>query len=330
LQFDRERLKWADEKRKLQGQLRELIRVNDELEEKVSIDKHLSSVKRARPFSLRKSSGKSIATPGLNYSDWHCEEHVRPETICGKNEFNLEICKTRVEACVQRSILLLSDAQNLAVFDRIFLGLGGDFITGYLRPENEQTNLLTPILASEYALELLANSIETIHLAFPKHHIHIGCVTGNHSRISEKTQHANRVHMSHEFSIYRNIARVFKKNSKIEVQICEGEVNELQFGDHLIRQSHGDEIKSAGGIGGLYPSILKRILKRNQFRRASYNIFHDKHQMIPGDEFCVNGSLIGYNTFAEHIGAEWEPPCQSMFLCDHKRGVVWTKPIFCD
>jgi 1,4-alpha-glucan branching enzyme len=61
LQFDRERLKWADEKRKLQGQLRELIRVNDELEEKVAIDKHLSSVKRARPFSLRTLSGKSLA-----------------------------------------------------------------------------------------------------------------------------------------------------------------------------------------------------------------------------------------------------------------------------
>jgi hypothetical protein len=330
LQFDRERLKWADEKRKLQGQLKEAIKLNDELEARVGVAEVLSSRARSKPFKIGRCKGKSPATPLLNLSDWHVEEPVRPETVLGHNEYNLEIAKQRAEAVCQRSVLLLADGQNLAAYERIVLCLSGDFITGWLRPENEQNNLLAPLEAARYATDLLESFISTIHVQFPK--IQISCFTcvGNHGRHTVKTQHANRVKTNYEQEIYHNLARVYRTNPKIDFQIGQGLYNLIQCGKHVVRQSHGDHIKSNGGVGGISIPANKAVFRANTINSVHYDIFADKHRYTPAPRFLFNGSMIGYNTYALSIPAEYEPPCQSMILADHARGVVWTKPIFCD
>jgi hypothetical protein len=52
------------------------------------------------------------------------------------------------------------------------------------------------------------------------------------------------------------------------------------------------------------------------------------HQLFDGGRFIVNGSLIGYDSFALSIKASYEKPKQVMFLMDRKRGRTFTCPIF--
>ena len=65
----------------------------------------------------------------------------------------------------------------------------------------------------------------------------------------------------------------------------------------------------------------------NQARKADLDIFGHFHQSIDGGKFLCNGSMIGYNAFALSIKAEYEPPQQTLFLVDKKRGRTCRWPI---
>ena len=49
---------------------------------------------------------------------------------------------------------------------------------------------------------------------------------------------------------------------------------------------------------------------------------------VTGTASAFNGSLIGYNAYALSIKASFEPPTQTYFLLDKKRGRTMTAPIY--
>jgi hypothetical protein len=56
----------------------------------------------------------------------------------------------------------------------------------------------------------------------------------------------------------------------------------------------------------------------------------DKHTYSQGTPDCqVNGSLIGFNTYAEDSGFKAEEPVQAFTLLDSKYGITIKAPIFC-
>jgi hypothetical protein len=54
------------------------------------------------------------------------------------------------------------------------------------------------------------------------------------------------------------------------------------------------------------------------------------HQLFQATKDCiVNGSGIGFNAYAQRIGASPEEPMQGFCLLDKKYGLTIKTPIFC-
>jgi hypothetical protein len=87
-----------------------------------------------------------------------------------------------------------------------------------------------------------------------------------------------------------------------------------------LRFLHGHSIKFGGGIGGITIPIRKAISQWNKVRKADLTVMGHFHQCVDGGDFIVNGSLIGYNAFAQFIKADYEPPRQQFFLITDYRG----------
>ena len=86
----------------------------------------------------------------------------------------------------------------------------------------------------------------------------------------------------------------------------------------------------SGGIGGLTIPMEKAIAGWNRGReQAPYlDVFGHHHTAMQNPRFISNGSLIGYGPFSLAIKAGFEPPQQTFFLLDSKRGRTGTFPIF--
>ena len=75
------------------------------------------------------------------------------------------------------------------------------------------------------------------------------------------------------------------------------------------------------------PSLLKAVGKWNNNRRADIDCIGHFHQYVDFGNVVVNGSMIGYNSFAMRNAFSAEPPRQAMFLIDQKRGKTVSEPI---
>jgi hypothetical protein len=57
-------------------------------------------------------------------------------------------------------------------------------------------------------------------------------------------------------------------------------------------------------------------------------VFGHFHQLKDGGDFVSNGSLIGYDSYALSIKADYEEPRQALILMDKKRGRTSLWPVF--
>ena len=128
--------------------------------------------------------------------------------------------------------------------------------------------------------------------------------------------------------MYRNIALHFEHEKRLKFLIAEGYHIYLTVYGMVLRIHHGHALKYQGGIGGLYIPVGKAIDKWNKGRKADLDIFGHWHQLIFAPYFVCNGSLIGYNSYALSIKAEYEKPRQAFFLISKKRGRSLMAPIF--
>ena len=97
--------------------------------------------------------------------------------------------------------------------------------------------------------------------------------------------------------------------------------------DKVIRFHHGDTIHF-GGIGGPYTFLNRTIHQWNVGVWADYSAQGHLHCYTLGTRrWLINGSLAGYNAYAQSLSGEFQPPIQAFFLMDKKRGVTVQIPI---
>jgi hypothetical protein len=109
--------------------------------------------------------------------------------------------------------------------------------------------------------------------------------------------------------------------------VPDGPHSYMDIYDMTVRFQHGHMVKYGGGIGGIYIPVNKAIAQWNKARHADLDVLGHFHQLRDGGNFFVNGSLIGYNSFALSIKADYEQPKQGLFLIDKKRGRTCTWPV---
>lgn len=280
-------------------------------------------------FAVTSGSGTSTATAIVIASDWHVEEEVRPETINGRNRYNLDIAKRRAEAFFDRALRMIRHQSQHVKIETLVLGLLGDFISGNIHEELLETCLLQPVDASVYAMELIGAGIQML-LENSELQLVIPCKVGNHSRITRRIHHATETGNALETFIYAGLRSKFSNTDRAKFIIDESYHTYIDVGNRVVRMHHGHNVLYYGGVGGLTIPVNKSIAQWDKTERAHLDCFGHFHTYHPGRKWICNGSLIGFSPYAIAIKADYEPPMQAMTLLDHKRGVTVQIPIMLD
>ncbi len=281
-----------------------------------------------RPFKIKPQTKKERAS-GLDRgvavalaSDWHVGERVRRETVNGLNEYNPEIAMERARVYFRNFHRLIDIQRGGARIKEAVLWLGGDFISNYIHPELMEENFLSPTEEIELVFDALVGGIDYLLREADLETLLIPTSFGNHGRTTEKKRVASSYRNSHEYALYVRLAKHYAGESRAQFHISQGALNILELGEVRLRFSHGDDLRYAGGVGGLMIPINKAIDQWNKQppageqlpRPVDFDFFGHWHQYLPGPRSLINSSLIGYNAYAVHIKAAYEEAQQAFCL----------------
>ena len=301
-------------KKKYKEALLEIGRLN--IEKKAVLKLAEPSVK----FTIKphKKTQGGEATCVLLASDWHVEERVSSSAVNGMNQYSVEIARKRAMEFFQIGLHLRNlEAKNTPVPNMV-LALLGDFITGHIHEENLSTCSLQPVDAAYEAKNILKSGIDFL-LKESDLNLIIPCHAGNHSRITKKSNGSEtEMGNSLEFFIYGFLAQEYKDNPRVKFLISRGYTSRLKVYDTTLRLHHGHRIRSMGGVGGLSIPANKYVFRANTAWQADYDVFGHHHQMQKAPRFICNGSLIGYNAYAQDSAFEYEVPSQTYFLINKR------------
>ena len=320
------------ENRSLRADNKRLLERNRELTDALETIAAISSQDRVASRPLRKkTSGEHAAIPIICWSDWHVAEVVTKSKTNGYNRYDPEIAKARARTNTESTIRLIDSCRMHVAIEEAVLILGGDFITGYLHEELAQTNAMGPVEESYFAQTLLEQEIQTFieHSKLKK--LRVVCHRGNHGRCTRKVQFKNDYETSYETWIYWNLRDRISGNG-IEWVIPESDIhNTVLMPGYNLRTIHGHQIKFGGGIGGISVPLNRWIAKQDQTTPSVMTVLGHFHSFTPSDRFAINGSLKGWDEFAQSKGFPFEHPCQLLQLFDCKRKQVTARyPIFCE
>lgn len=264
------------------------------------------------------------------FSDAHIEETVVPASVLGKNEYNLAIAETRIKNYFNNLAVCLNKDH---VEELIFASLG-DTISGYIHDELAQTNGLTPSEATIKAQSLIYSGLDFLCKNTSLNSIKFIGIVGNHSRTTKKIQHSNGYKMSYEWIMYQNIKNMCEITGlPVEFNIPESEmaIADMPDGNRFVFV-HGYQIKSAGSgtVCGIYPALNRLAMKWDRtFNQDKIYLGHF-HTCVSIPNATVNGSIIGFNSFALSNGFTYEEPAQMYEVFDTERGLLLTRKIYCD
>ena len=264
------------------------------------------------------------------FSDAHIEETVNPQSVMSLNEYNTGIAKQRIQNYFSNLVHCLNKDE---VTHLIFASLG-DTISGYIHDELAQTNGLTPLEATQLAQGLLFNGLKFICEKSNVEDIYFIGIVGNHSRVTKKIQHANGYKMSYEWLMYQNIKRECEiAGLPITFNLPESEMAVVDTQDNRrFLFIHGFQIRSngSGTVCGIYPALNRLCMKWDKIFHQDKIYLGHFHSCVSIPNAMVNGSIIGYNSFALSNGFGYERPAQQYEVYDTKIGLLLTRQIYCD
>lgn len=146
------------------------------------LDTYLLISEQAPLFKIDHKPGKSdsLTVPVFMWSDWHCEEEVKPESVRSKNEFNLDVADRRISRLIDKSVVYAKSRETETDIPEAVVWLGGDFISGYIHEELMPSNQLSPPEAILWVKARIKAGIIHIAQNFPK--VRVVCNVGNHGR----------------------------------------------------------------------------------------------------------------------------------------------------
>lgn len=280
-----------------------------------------------------KKSIKSPGIPSMMWSDWHWAEVVKPDQVNGVNAYNLDIANKRARALVERTITLLRQYMVSPSYEGVVVNLGGDMLSGNIHEELVSTNAV-PIMAAVVDLwGVLEWCLRTLADEFGK--VAVFCVTGNHGRDTKKIQSKDRAFTSFDWLIYVHLQHTFRDDKRIAIVAPPAPDVLYAVYDHRYLLTHGDQFRGGDGmIGHIGP--VTRGQKKKLSRNAEVGMEFDTmihghfHQYSPGDRIIGNGSLVGYNEYADSNNFAFERPRQALWITNPDHGITYHLPVYVD
>jgi len=127
--------------------------------------------------------------------------------------------------------------------------------------------------------------------------------------------------------MYLQLQKYFSNQPRIQFIINDSYLTYLKVFGFTLRFHHGHALRFIGGIGGLFIPAYKAISQWNKHKQADWDFFGHFHQLKDGGIFISNGSLIGFNSYAIKIKADYEKPKQFFGIIDEERGLDVTRKL---
>lgn len=285
-------------------------------------------------WALRAVRGESLpGVPIAFWSDWHWGEVVDVGELGGVNEFNLEIAHSRARTLVEKTIHLLTKHVVNPKYPGIVVALGGDMLSGDIHDELTATNdqpmmpcLLDLYGAMRWALTAMADRFGNVF---------VPCVAGNHGRTTRKPRMKQRAFTNFDWLLYQFLARSFEGDDRIRFYVPDGPDALFSVFGHRYLLTHGDQFRGGDGIIGAIGPIT-RGNSRKQARNSAINMAYDTmllghwHQYMPLHRTIVNGSLKGYDEYANQNNFGYEPPTQALWITHPEHGITQHWPVYLD
>lgn len=316
--------------RDLESRCRTLVSDLSDARAHLDLVREVEAAERPSPIVCRDRSRlpRREATALACASDWHLEEEVDPAKVAGRNRYNLEIAEQRVRRFFESVRWATTYNRSAFTIRDLVLWLGGDLITGYLHPDNVETNQLSPVNAIAFALAHIEAGIRYLLEDPELERIVIPCNDGNHGRLTEKMRVAARTDNSIEWLLYTMLARTFANEPRVTFDVARGSHVYLDVYGRTIRFTHGDDTRYGGGVGGVTIPIYKALARWDTVRRADLTVMGHYHQLTSLRDLIINGSLIGHSPYALSIGARFEEPAQAFTIIDSLRGKSVSVPLW--
>lgn len=320
----------------LREQLRDKQRELEEEKNRAKALKILGSMEPSPAPAWLVKGNRSLSITGipmLFLSDIHFDEVVRKEEINYPNSYNRAIAVKRLQHTFETSVRLLKFYMRDPQFDGIVCALGGDMVSGNihkeLRESNEERILKTCLDLSTY----LGAGIRLLADEFGK--VFVPCVTGNHGRLNEKYHFKARARDNFDWLIYKLLEKEFQADKRVTIQAPE--TPDLLFSIYGRRflLTHGDQFHGGSGISGVFAPLMLGQ-HRKQKKQAAYGQPFDVlmmghwHQYIHTESLLVNGSLKGYDEFADQHNFPPEPAQQSLSVIRPDGQITFRMPVLCD
>lgn len=328
----KDKLRSLHEKNKaIKGENKLLIAENQKFEKDLFTALEIKrGLKSTYQYSYKVNTAHSEVIPIVILSDFHIEEEVTKASVNGLNEYTVAIAEQRCKNLFINTLRLLKKEEHDSKITHCVIALLGDFISGNIHDVLLPICKLQPMQAIIKVQDMLTSGIEFL-LKETKYTFTIPCTVGNHSRITPKVWIATEQGYSLEYLMYHSMKTYFKNEKRVTFVISEGQHCYIDVFKYKLRFLHGTQFKYSNGLGGFTIPIMKKVQKWDAAIPAYYTFCGHLHQFFDGNpRFLVNGSLVGYGTFAMAIGAEFQKPCQSFVVISEKWGKAGVSPIFVD
>jgi hypothetical protein len=305
---------------------KDLVEQLDRAEKRVALRNCLTQAPELKPRQRGHGSKLREACPVIMVSDLHLEEVVHAASVNGLNTFDLKIAEQRMAKLAESIAWEIALERHAFEISRVILWFGGDIISGTIHEDLAESNLLSTPRAIIFAKKLLVRLVREV-LALDVDVLCI-CNDGNHDRLTRKMRVQTRVDNSIGLVLYDSIAERFEDEKRIKFVMPDGLLTYATVFGRDLRFTHGDAIKSGGGIGGVTVPINKKLMQWDKSRTADHTFMGHWHTRLTNRRLSLNGSLIGYGPFSLLIGAEYEDPKQGFVLVDSKRGICHPKDLW--
>lgn len=323
-------------RRQRDSALNELTRVQEQLEK---AHRALWLVESAEGASLQPPKWMAPAKPKSNgvtlvlmLSDMHFDEVVLPEEVDGLNAYNREIATLRLNKWAQNVVKMARHYLAGVTYDGVVLMLGGDTFSGDIHDELSETNEDTMLGSLLYWAEQLSAAVEMLAEEFGK--VHVAAVPGNHGRTTRKPRAKLRARTNFDWLLAKMVERHYNRDKRVTFQIPESAdcLVTIYGQGHLL--THGDQTSGGGGIGGIWPPVMRLRARKAQRYLATGANFQTLwmghwHQYISTPSLIVNGSLKGVDEYAFINNFSYEAPQQAFAVVTPEKGITIQAPIFC-
>jgi hypothetical protein len=268
------------------------------------------------------------ATAVALLSDLHVEEEVkRGDTPVG-NVYNLNIAEKRLGRAFSGIEWLINHHRQNWQIRNLVLWFGGDMMSGQIHEENLETSRGTPIETLLWLYPRLLAGVHQLLTGLDLTSLQLICSYGNHGRDTKTCRFAKGAGHSYEWGMYQRLAQDLQSDERVQVLADPSEHQYAKVYDWSLHFHHGHRVQYQGGSGGITIPLNKAVAQWDKARRCDIHNFGHFHQYIDTGAIVVNGSLIGYNSYAMGIKATPEPAQQAFYLLDSKRGKTCKSPLW--